>query len=68
VPKYAYFHFGGGPRLCIGNTFAVMEATLLLPTIGRRYRFTLAPDQLVEPLFTFTLRPRNGLRTLLQAR
>jgi cytochrome P450 len=68
VPKYAYFPFGGGPRLCIGNTFALMEATLLLPTIGRRYRFTIAPDQTIEPLFTFTLRPRYGIRALLQAR
>jgi cytochrome P450 len=68
TPKYAYIPFGGGPRLCIGNSFALMEAVLLLATIGQRYRFTIAPGHRVEPFFTFTLRLKNGLPTTLQAR
>ncbi len=38
LPRYAYFPFGGGPRICIGNNFALMEAALLLATIARKYR------------------------------
>lgn len=61
LPRYAYFPFGGGPRICIGNHFALMEAALMLATIARRYRLELAPGALVEPLATMTLRPRHGL-------
>jgi cytochrome P450 len=68
TPKYAYIPFGGGPRLCIGSTFAMMEAVLLLATIGQRYRFTIAPGHVVEPFFTFTLRLKNRLPTTLEAR
>ncbi|HZG82885.1 MAG TPA: cytochrome P450, partial [Brevibacillus sp.] len=42
IPAYAYFPFGGGPRICIGNNFALMEAALLLATIAQRYRLRLA--------------------------
>ena len=44
IHRYAYFPFGGGPRICIGNNFALMEATLILATIARQYRLELAPD------------------------
>jgi cytochrome P450 len=67
-PKYAYFPFGGGPRLCIGNSFALMEAVLVLATLGQRYRFTLVPDHPVTTWPTITLRPRDGIRAVLQAR
>jgi cytochrome P450 len=65
LPKYAYFPFGGGQRLCIGNTFALMEAALLIGTIAQRYRFTLAADHHVEPHAALTLRPRYGMKMVL---
>lgn len=60
-PRYAYFPFIGGPRLCIGNHFAMMEAQLVLATIAQRYQLRLAPGYKVEPEALVTLRPRNGL-------
>lgn len=62
IPRYAYFPFGGGPRVCIGNQFALMEARLVLATIARRYRLTLEPNQQVIPDPLITLRPRYGIR------
>jgi cytochrome P450 len=67
LPRYAYFPFGGGPRLCIGNTFALMEATLLLATIAQRFRFRLAPGAAVTPMLSVTLRPAEGLPMILSA-
>jgi cytochrome P450 len=60
-PRYAYFPFGGGPRVCIGEGFAWMEARLLLATLAQRVRFRLAPDQGVGLHPRVTLRPRGGL-------
>lgn len=68
VPKYAYFPFGGGPRVCIGNQFALIEAVLVLATIAQRYRFRMAPGQPITPWPTVTLRPREGLPVELVAR
>ena len=68
LPRFAYFPFGGGPRVCVGAGFAMMEATLLLATIAQRFRLTLAPNQSIEPLFSVTLRPKNGLRMHLHPR
>lgn len=69
IPAYAYFPFGGGPRICIGNNFALMEAALLLATIAQRYRLRLAePDQKVELEPVVTLRPKNGLPMRLEKR
>jgi cytochrome P450 len=68
LPRYAYFPFGGGPRLCIGNTFAMMEATLLLATIAQRFRFRLAPGTSVKPMLSVTLRPAEGIHMTLAAR
>ncbi len=62
LPRFAYFPFGGGPRKCIGASFAMMEAVLLLATIARRFHFELAPDARVEILPSLTLRPRFGIR------
>src|SRR5258708_35189785 len=62
LPKYAYFPFGGGPRLCIGNTFAMMESILILATIAQQVRVNLAPSYPVRPFPAFTLRPESGIR------
>ena len=68
LPRYAYFPFGGGPRLCIGNNFALMEATLLIATIARRFRLRLAADATVTPLPTMTLRPDHGIKMIVEER
>ena len=68
LPKYAYFPFGGGPRLCIGNSFAMMEAVLVLVSIAQRYKLTLAPGQVVDPWPVFTLRPRYGMGMVIEKR
>ena len=64
-PPYAYFPFGGGPRLCIGNSFALTEAALLLATIAQRFRLDLVPGHPVvaEPLIT--LRAKYGIKVTL---
>jgi cytochrome P450 len=68
LPKYAYFPFGGGPRQCIGNYFAMMEIVLLLATIGQRFRFSLVPEHRVEVLPVLSLRPKNGIRVVVHQR
>jgi cytochrome P450 len=68
LPRFAYFPFGGGPRQCIGNTFALMEATLILATIARRFRLRLVANHAVVPLASITLRPRHGVRVTLESR
>ena len=68
LPKYAYFPFGGGPRACIGNTFATMEIILVLASIGQKYSLKLAPDQKVEILPAMSLRPKEGIKMVVQGR
>ena len=68
LPRFAYFPFGGGPRQCIGNTFALMEASVVLATIGQKFRFRLVPEHKVTPLASITLRPKNGIRVRLETR
>jgi cytochrome P450 len=68
LPKYAYFPFGGGQRLCIGNAFALMEAAILIGTIAQKYAFRLVSDQPVETQAALTLRPRNGMKMALHKR
>jgi cytochrome P450 len=68
IPKYAYFPFGGGPRLCIGQSFAKMEAALLLATIAQNFKLDLVPGQRVTPQPSITLRPKNGVRVKLERR
>ena len=68
IPRYAYFPFGGGPRICIGNGFALMEATLLLASIARRFRLKVPTDAKITPLPTMTLRALGGIPVVLEAR
>ena len=62
LPRFAYFPFGGGPRQCIGNTFALMEATLILAAIAQRVRLSLVPGQSITPTPYITLRPEPDIR------
>jgi cytochrome P450 len=64
--RYAYLPFGGGPRICIGNSFAMMEARLVLMTILQRFHLTLAPNQQVHAEQLFTLRPKGGLKMIVR--
>jgi len=54
--------------VCIGNTFALMEAAILLATVGQRYRFTLDPDAVIGVNPQITLLPSNGIPATLQER
>ncbi len=67
-PRYAYIPFGGGPRQCIGNHFAMIEGQLVLATIAQHFRLKLAPHQRIEPAPWVTLRPRFGIQMTLQPR
>lgn len=69
IEKHAYLPFGGGPRVCIGNSFAEMEATLVLATLAQRYQLRLDPaDQPVVPEPTLTLRPQRPLTMRVERR
>ena len=59
--RFAYFPFGGGPRLCLGNQFALYQAQLILATILPRYRLRLLPGEVITPEPLVTLRPRGDL-------
>jgi cytochrome P450 len=61
IPRYAYIPFGGGPRLCIGNTFATIEAQMVLAMVTQRFRLELIPHRSVVVDALVTLRPRHGL-------
>lgn len=64
----AYFPFGDGPRRCIGQGFAMLEAALVVATIAQKFRFRLVPGHVVEPEPLVTLRFRHGLRMKIEAR
>ena len=68
LPPFAFFPFGGGPRVCIGNTFSVMEAVLVVATIASRYRLPLLSDTPVVPHPSVTLRPSPGVLVSCQPR
>jgi len=67
-PKFAYFPFGGGARVCIGERFAWAEGVLVLATIAQRWRMRMVPGHPVETRAVITLRPKHGMKMTLQRR
>jgi cytochrome P450 len=61
LPRFVYFPFGAGPRVCIGAAFATLECTLALAMIARRFRFEMSSPAAVLPQPTMTLRPKGGM-------
>ena len=66
--RYSYFPFDGGPRGCIGQAFAMMEAVLILATVAQRFRLSLVPGHPVTPWVSMTLRPKEGVRVRVEQR
>ena len=61
IDRYAYLPFGDGPRICIGASFALQEAVIILATLLSRFRFTPVPGKDPEPVMIITLRPEGGV-------
>lgn len=68
LPKFAYFPFGGGPRRCIGEPFAWMEGVIIIATMVSEWKMRLVPNQKIEPLALITIRPKNGMKMILERR
>ena len=68
IPKYAYLPFGGGPRICIGNHFSLMEAQILLATMVSRYQVSHAPNTRIIPLRQVTTFPKDGMPMVVRLR
>lgn len=68
LPKFAYFPFGGGPRMCIGNSFAMMEAVLVLATVSQKFRLTASPGYHIQPWPAITLYPKGGVSLKVESR
>ena len=66
--RFAYLPFGGGPRICIGNSFAIAEAQVIIATIAQRFRLRLAPAHPVRPIGLVTLRAKDGIWVTLEPR
>jgi cytochrome P450 len=66
--RSAYLPFGGGRRICIGTSFALIEAALVTAMLSQRFVFDLVPDHPVEPEATLTLRPRHGVKMIARRR
>ena len=66
--EHAYFPFGSGPHLCIGNSFALLEGQIILAMIAQRYRLRLQADQLIEPRMVLTVQPKSKILMMLESR
>jgi cytochrome P450 len=65
-PKYAYFPFSAGPRVCIGNAFALIEGQIALAMLSQHFDLDLPPNVNVAPEFLITLRPKGGMKMRIQ--
>jgi cytochrome P450 len=68
APRFSYFPFAGGPRICIGASFATTEAALVLATIAQQYQIRVDPNAIIESTPSITLRPRHGIPVTLTRR
>jgi len=68
IPRYAYLPFGSGPRVCIGNGFAMMEARLILATVAQHYRLSINPNDTIRPIQLVTLRPSGPVKMKIERR
>ena len=66
LPRFAYYPFGGGQRMCVGSHFANVEATIVLAMVGQKYRFTLEPDAVIDIKAQITLLPKYGIPATLR--
>ena len=68
IPRFAYFPFGGGPRVCVGAAFAMMEAVLLLAMMQQKFHLEVVRGHPIEIFASVTLRPKHGIRVIPQRR
>ena len=66
IDRFAYLPFGDGPRICIGASFALQEAVIILATLLARFRFDLIPGKVPKPVMILTLRPEGGVWLMVE--
>jgi cytochrome P450 len=68
LPQFAYFPFGGGPRRCVGESFAWMEGMMVIATIASKWKMHLVPGQTIVPKALITIRPKRGMKMIMEKR
>lgn len=66
IDRFAYLPFGDGPRICIGASFALQEAVIILATLLARFKFALVPGKVPKPVMILTLRPEGGVWLMVE--